>query len=222
MKNLIAFTALSTTILVAGCQTTDPYSRETKTSNTTKGAIIGALGGAVVGALTNTSDGEQAAKNAMIGAGIGAVAGGATGRYMDQQEKKLRERLDETGVGIQRVGDTIQLVMPGDITFATGRAEVTTDFDYVLQDVGLVLQEFNKTIVYVDGHTDTVGSYQKNAELSQARANNVAARLMQEGVLGGRLVVTGYGESRLKVPTGDGVNEPRNRRVEIRLEPYTG
>ncbi|ACT58181.1 OmpA family protein [Hirschia baltica] len=221
MKNIIALAALSTTILVAGCQTTDPYSRETKTSNTAKGAAIGALGGAVLGALTNTSSGEQAAKNAMIGAGIGAIAGGASGRYMDQQEKKLRERLDETGVGVTRVGDTIQLVMPGDITFATGRAEINNQFDYVLQDVGLVLQEFDKTVVFIDGHTDTVGSYQKNDELSQARANNVAARLMQEGILGGRLVVTGYGESRLKVPTGDGVNEPLNRRVEIRLEPYT-
>ena len=221
MKKLVAL-ALLGSVAVAGCQTVDPYTRETKTSNASKGAIIGAIGGAVAGALTNTSSGKQAARNAMIGAGIGALAGGAVGVYMDRQEARLRERLDGTGVSVTRVGDNIVLNMPSDITFALGSPDVNSAFYAVLADVGLVLKEFDKTIVNVDGHTDTTGSNQLNQNLSQQRANNVASYLIEQGVQGQRMIVTGYGESRLKVPTGDGVNEPANRRVEIHIAPYTG
>lgn len=221
MKKLIALSLLGS-VALAGCQTVDPYTRETKTSNATKGAVIGALGGAVVGALTNTSSGKQAARNAMIGAGVGALAGGAVGGYMDQQEAKLRARLEGTGVSVTRVGDNILLNMPSDITFELGRADVNAGFYNVLSDVALVLREFDKTIVNVDGHTDTTGTAQFNQSLSQQRANNVANYLIQQSIQPGRLIVTGYGESRLKVPTGDGVNEPANRRVEIQIAPYTG
>ena len=102
MKHVIALLTAATVLI--GCTTTDPYTREQKTSHTTRGAIFGALGGAAIGALTNTSSGKQAAKNALIGAGVGALAGGAVGAYMDNQEKKLRERLEGTGVGVRRTG----------------------------------------------------------------------------------------------------------------------
>ena len=65
---------------LAACQTTDPYTGETKTSSATKGAIIGGASAAAVGALI---DGR---KGALIGLGIGALAGGMIGNYMDQQE----------------------------------------------------------------------------------------------------------------------------------------
>ena len=149
MKSAPIFALAGATLLLSACQTTDPYSRQTKTSSATKGAVIGAIGGAVVGALTNTSSGEQAAKNAMIGAGVGAIAGGSVGVYMDKQEAKLRERLDRTGVSVTRNGDNIILNMPSDVTFALGSADLDPRFNPTLLDVGLVLKEFNKSIVHV-------------------------------------------------------------------------
>ncbi len=217
----IASLMLASTMMVAACQTVDPYTRETKISNTTKGAALGALGGAVLGALTNTSDGKQTARNAMIGAGIGALAGGAVGNYMDRQEARLRQRLDETGVSVTRVGDSIYLNMPSDVTFASGQANLNPAFDYVLQDVGLVLNEFDKTIINIDGHTDTTGSTAFNQQLSVNRADSVASFLIGEGVRPERMIVRGYGENSLKIQTGDGVNEPLNRRVEIHISPLT-
>ncbi len=207
---------------LAACTTQDAYTREEKTNRATRGAIIGALGGAAIGALTNTSSGKQAARNALIGAGIGALAGGGVGAYMDRQERRLRERLDETGVGIRRVGDTIELVMPGDITFATNQSAIDADFYPVLDDVALVLNEFDKSYVSVEGHTDTTGSREYNQQLSQERANSVARYLINRRVMPERLIVTGFGEDRLAVPTGDGVSERANRRAVIRIEPYTG
>jgi outer membrane protein OmpA-like peptidoglycan-associated protein len=43
----------------------------------------------------------------------------------------------------------------------------------------------------------------------------VAAELVKDGVPRNAITVTGYGETHLLVPTGDGVREPQNRRVEI-------
>ena len=212
---------LATGVLASACQTTDPYTRETKTSNTARGAAIGAAAGAVIGALTNTSDGEQTAKNAMIGAGIGALAGGAIGRYMDQQETELREQLEGTGVSVTRNGDQIILNMPSDITFDLGSSDLNSQFYPVLTDVAVVLEKYEQTIINVDGHTDTSGSSDLNSRLSQERANHVARYLVEQSIMPERFIVIGYGEMQPKVATGDGVQEPLNRRVEIWLSPLT-
>lgn len=220
MKKQIALMLAGGGVLTA-CQTTDAYTRDTKTSNATRGAVIGAVAGAAIGALTNTSSGEQAAKNAMIGAGVGALGGAAVGGYMDKQEAELREQLEGTGVSVTRSGDSIILNMPGDITFALGSADVNSGFYPVLTDVAVVLKKYEKTIVNVDGHTDTSGTAEFNATLSQNRANNVARYIIEQGIMPERFIVTGYGESRPKIPTGDGVKEAQNRRVEIWLSPLT-
>ncbi|NWG47230.1 MAG: OmpA family protein [Alphaproteobacteria bacterium] len=206
---------------LAACTTTDPYSGETKTSNTTKGAALGALGGAIVGALTNTSSGTQAARNALIGAGVGALAGGAVGQYMDRQEAALRQRLAGTGVGVRRVGDQLLLVMPGNITFATDSSDINASFYTVLNDVSLVLNEFNKTTVEVLGHTDSTGSDAYNQQLSQQRAGSVSQYLVGQGVMPQRLIVHGYGESAPVAPNETPEGRAQNRRVEIRISPLT-
>ncbi|MCP5431925.1 MAG: OmpA family protein [Alphaproteobacteria bacterium] len=217
----VAISLAAAVLMVAGCQTTDPYTGEQKTSNTSKGAIFGALGGAVVGALTNTSSGTQAARNALIGAGVGALAGGAVGNYMDRQEAALRQRLAQTGVGVRRVGNDILLVMPGNITFKTDSSDVNSSFYPVLSDVSLVLKEFDKTTVEVMGHTDSDGSDAYNESLSQKRANSVSQYLVSQGVMPQRLVVIGYGETRPVAPNTTPDGKQQNRRVEIQISPLT-
>lgn len=205
---------------VTACASSDPYTGERKTSNTLKGGGLGALGGAAIGAVIGAASGN-AGKGALIGAGVGVLAGGAVGVYMDRQEEKLRQRLAQTGVGIRRVGDNIELIMPGDITFATGVASIDAGFYPVLDDVALVLNEFESSYVEVSGHTDTVGGDAPNQTLSQQRAQSVGAYLANRQVIRERLIVAGFGETRPLVPTADGVDEPLNRRVEIRISPLT-
>jgi uncharacterized membrane protein len=65
------------TLALCGCQTTDPYTGEQKTSNTAKGTGIGAIGGAIAGAII----GGGKRKGVLIGAGIGALTGAAVGNY---------------------------------------------------------------------------------------------------------------------------------------------
>lgn len=213
--------ATSASFLLAACTTKNPYTGEEETSNTTRGAIIGALGGALVGALTNTSSGKQSARNALIGAGIGALAGGAVGYYMDEQEAKLRERLRNAGVSVTRNGDNIILNMENAILFELGSSELSREAREIIRSVSFVLNEYDQTIVEVSGFTDTTGSEELNQNLSEERAGAVAERLIRFEVMPQRLIVRGYGETRLKIRTGDGVNEPRNRRVEIEISPLT-
>ena len=69
--------------------------------------------------------------------------------------------------------------------------------------------------ITVVGHTDRVGSDQANDALSLQRAGRVRELLIQRGVAADRIIAAGRGERDLLVPTADGIDEPRNRRVEI-------
>ena len=221
MLKKVGILLIGATFALAAC-TTDPYTGEEKASNTAKGAGIGALAGAAIGALTNTSSGKQAGRNALIGAGIGALAGGAVGAYMDRQEAKLRERLQGTGVSVTRVGDNIILNMPGNITFDTNQSDIKSNFYDVLNSVALVLNEFNKSYVDVQGHTDSTGSDQYNLALSERRANSVAQYLGSQQVMSQRLIVQGFGETRPISDNNTIAGREANRRVEIQISPFTG
>jgi outer membrane protein OmpA-like peptidoglycan-associated protein len=214
-SNLARSALLSAVVatLVTGCYTMDPYTGEKKVSDTTKGAGIGALAGAAVGAVAGKG------KGALIGAGVGALAGSAVGNYMDRQESKLREQLKGTGVSVSRNGDTINLVMPGNITFATGSADLNPSFFGVLDSVALVLREYNKTIIDVSGHTDSTGSAQKNQVLSEQRASTVAQYLRTKGILDQRIAATGYGSTHPAAANDTPDGRQKNRRVELTLTP---
>ena len=73
------------------------------------------------------------------------------------------------------------------------------------------------TSLNVNGYTDTSGTPAYNQRLSFKRADTVAAKLVSDGVPKQDIVIKGFGETHLLVPTGPGVREPQNRRVEIIL-----
>ncbi len=71
------------------------------------------------------------------------------------------------------------------------------------------------TQITCTGHTDTVGSDAYNMRLSRRRAESVAAELEKQGVPSSEIEIVAKGKHDLLVPTGDGVREPQNRRVQI-------
>ncbi|MGH7079141.1 MAG: OmpA family protein, partial [Acetobacteraceae bacterium] len=74
------------------------------------------------------------------------------------------------------------------------------------------------TRIQVNGFTDTSGTPQYNMGLSIRRANAVKAQLITDGVPSNVIAIEGFGETHLLVPTGPGVREPQNRRVEIIIQ----
>jgi outer membrane protein OmpA-like peptidoglycan-associated protein len=221
MKKMALIAAVSAMAL-AGCTTTNPYTGESQTSRTAIGAGIGAGVGAILGAATNTSSSEQARKNALIGAGVGALIGGGVGNYMDRQQAELAAELRATGVSVTRNGNLIILNMPGDVTFPTNQDAINSSFYPVLNSVVKVLKKYNQTLVDVRGHADSDGPDDYNLALSQRRAISVANYLTGQGVLPGRLIVQGFGESQPIASNATAEGKARNRRVEIQIAPYTG
>jgi hypothetical protein len=101
------------------------------------------------------------------------------------------------------------------VYFETGRATLGAGAAQVVATAAQEYQQTGAAQIEVTGHTDTVGSAESNLELSQRRAQVVADELIRLGVPATDIVTVGRGEEDLLVPTADGVNEPRNRRVEI-------
>jgi OmpA-OmpF porin, OOP family len=71
------------------------------------------------------------------------------------------------------------------------------------------------TRIEVNGYTDTSGTPRYNQGLSVRRAQAVAGELVRDGVPSAAISIRGFGQTRPLVPTGPGVREPQNRRVEI-------
>jgi outer membrane protein OmpA-like peptidoglycan-associated protein len=204
--------------LAAGCQTTDPYTGEKKTTSATIGALIGAGAGAAIGMISG-GDAKQRRQRALIGAGVGALSGGAVGAYMDKQENELRAQMRDSGVTVTRKGEDIVLNMPGNITFRTGSADLNAQFFKVLDGVAQVAKKYDKTIIEIAGHTDNVGGAEFNKQLSQRRANAVAQYLMSRGLAESRIMTAAGGEDHPIASNATEQGRAANRRVEVTLAP---
>jgi len=107
-----------------------------------------------------------------------------------------------------------------EVHFPSGSAEIpeseTPKLQASLAELRQILADYGRWApvkLYIAGHTDTVGSGDDNAVLSQHRARAIARWFRAHGVT----VLTffaGFGERQLAVPTEDGVDEPKNRRAE--------
>jgi outer membrane protein OmpA-like peptidoglycan-associated protein len=198
-------------LLLAGCASTG----NPDTAKTRSGAAIGAGIGAVIGLL---SKGDKF-DNAAIGAAIGGLGGAAIGNYQDQQERKLRAQLANTGVEVQRVGNNITLDMPGGVTFATNSADINANFYTVLDQVATTLGEFNQTVIEVAGHTDSTGARAYNMTLSERRAGSVVSYLSGRGVARERMIAVGAGPDHPVDTNETAEGRAQNRRVEITIVP---
>jgi outer membrane protein OmpA-like peptidoglycan-associated protein len=139
--------------------------------------------------------------------------------YTDTEEAELRAALRGSGAIVGRLANDLVINMKSDVLFAVNSPSFSGRAGEIVEDVALVLRKYDSTQLQVNGYTDTTGSPDHNLQLSQARANAIAKALADDGVDAHRILARGFGEKGLKIPTGDNVNEPRNRRIEIRISP---
>jgi outer membrane protein OmpA-like peptidoglycan-associated protein len=101
--------------------------------------------------------------------------------------------------------------------FISGTDELTAESKLMLQQVKAELKARAAPEIIAIGHTDTVGKDADNDNLSKERATTMKNVLVAYGVSGEHFTVAGRGERELLVQTADGVDEPKNRRVEINV-----
>ena len=203
--------------LLAGCASSgsrEPY--VTKRDRTWKGAGIGAAAGAAGAVLT----GKREADEILAGAAIGAVVGGSIGAYMDAQQEKLARI---PGTEVERVDENTLLVhFENDVLFGVDSSAVDADGRTTLGDVSGVLEEYPKTAVVVQGHTDSTGSEEHNQDLSERRAESVRRYLVTQGVDANRLATMGFGETSPVASNDTESGRQQNRRVDILLRAKAG
>jgi outer membrane protein OmpA-like peptidoglycan-associated protein len=142
--------------------------------------------------------------------------------YANEQDEVLLRELRLTGVNVSRDGGSVVLNIEPGVLFPTDSAEPGPQARTMLHNLAQVLKRYPSSTIDVDGFTDTTGSPAYNLRLSEERAESVADVLTAEGVESFRIQTKGYGESFPKVQTAEGIDEPRNRRVEITITPYSG
>ena len=218
--------AASAVALLAGCATPNPYDNQgqgssgTGLSKTATYGGLGALAGAVAGAAI---DHNNRGKGALIGAAVAGLGAAGYGYYADKQEAALRASMANTGVEVQRQGDNITLVMPGNITFATSSANIAPSFYQPLNNLANSLKQFNnQNLIQIVGYTDSTGNYNYNMQLSQQRAQSVATYLTSQGVSGQYLSVSGKGPADPIASNATPDGRAQNRRVQITLAPIPG
>jgi OmpA-OmpF porin, OOP family len=99
--------------------------------------------------------------------------------------------------------------------FETGSDEFTDAAKPEVQRFLAEMRRRESPEVTVIGHTDLVGDNEANDDLSVKRAERVKAMLVELGIPAERISVAGRGKREPAVRTFQGVDEPRNRRVEI-------
>lgn len=104
------------------------------------------------------------------------------------------------------------------VFFEWNRASLSKSGTKIVSDVidGLAGEEGYEVVL--NGHTDTTGLERFNLTLSKKRAETVARTLEKGGIPEEAIKIFAFGESDPLVPTADGVNEPKNRRVEIFIQ----
>ena len=181
---------------------------------TAKGAGIGAVAGAVLGAATGGSKG--AATGAVLGGAVGAGGGYLWSQRMQQQKAAMEQATAGTGEAVSQTADNrLKLDIPSDISFATGRSDVSTTFAPILNQFATSLNQNPVTTVTIIGHTDSTGSDAINNPLSIDRANSTRNYLVARGVAANRVATDGRGSREPIADNNTNEGRAKNRRVEI-------
>lgn len=216
MKKILGVSVLASSMVLAGCANTGTTGAQAGLSNANK-AVIGAIAGAVAGtAISKATGGEKTGRDAAIGAAIGA----GVGAYMQRQAKQIQAQMEGTGVQVAQDPQTgnINLVMPGNITFAHDDATLNPAFTGSLNQLAQTMKQYDKTTIVVAGHTDSNGADAYNYRLSEQRAASVRNYLVAQGVAANRIQTVGYGKTQPVANNATDAGRAQNRRVELTIQ----
>ena len=194
---------------LAGCANMSQTQQDTG-----KGAGIGALAGVLLGAATGGSDGAR--RGAVIGGALGAGGGYLWSQKMQEQKAAMERATVGTDVAVSQTADNrLKLDIPSDVSFATGRSDISASFATILNQFATSLNQNQVTSVSIIGHTDSTGSDAINNPLSVDRANAARDYLVSRGVARNRIMTEGRGSREPVADNSNSQTRAKNRRVEI-------
>lgn len=136
--------------------------------------------------------------------------------YQDRCPGTARDaEVDENGCeGVTERVETVELT----VHFPLNSAEIVDLYDEEIRQVAEFMERYPDTTVEIAGHSDSTGEASYNLDLSQRRAEAVAARLIQHPDIDGeRVTARGYGEAEPIADNSTEAGRARNRRVEARI-----
>ncbi|MFZ0610674.1 MAG: OmpA family protein [Desulfobacterales bacterium] len=205
-------------IFLLACASQGPTNKQ-QTGTAIGAGTGGAIGGVIGGSVARKGHGaEGAIIGGLAGAVLGGLLGNQIGAYMDRQEAALRQAMaaataaDEAS--IQRSEDVLIATFKSDLFFGFDSAALKSGAAAELDRVAKVFNDYPKTLIEIQGHTDSSGPRDYNLTLSKRRADAVRDALVQRGVAPERLTTIGFGESQ---PISS--SAAMNRRVTLVLTP---
>lgn len=102
-----------------------------------------------------------------------------------------------------------------ELYFESDSTELTAGSRDLLPRILETITQRSPAELAIIGHTDTKGPPDRNYGLGLERAEAVATLLKSLGATPASLEVGSHGDADLLIATGDEVDEPRNRRVEV-------
>ncbi|MEZ0486447.1 OmpA family protein [Fibrella aquatica] len=100
------------------------------------------------------------------------------------------------------------------IYFAQSKYDLQTESFPELDRLVMVMRQNPTMAIKLEGHTDIIGDFDKNLELSRSRVQSVKQYLINKGISATRVEAIGYGHSR-PINNTPGKPHPENRRVEM-------
>jgi outer membrane protein OmpA-like peptidoglycan-associated protein len=141
-----------------------------------------------------------------------ANAANAAASASADQANELQRQIDALQFKVTNRGLVLTL---GDVTFATGRAELMTGATGHLDRLADFLKEYSDRTVVIEGYTDSTGTQAYNQQLSERRAESVRGYLSSHGVDYARLSASGRGMSDPVSGNDSATGRQQNRRVEV-------
>ncbi len=139
---------------------------------------------------------------------------------------KMKGEIAQGQMTISELKGKLTVNMVDAILFDSGKAEVKTEGQAILQKIVSILKDVRDKLIRIEGHTDNVQivgmlakKYPTNWELSAARAINVTRYLQDQGVDPAGLSAIAYGEYKPVVSNDTSEGKTKNRRIEIDLVP---
>ncbi|MBF0432721.1 MAG: OmpA family protein [Fibrobacteria bacterium] len=102
------------------------------------------------------------------------------------------------------------------VAFETGSSVLTTNSYTILDYIIETLKEWTDVKLEIQGHTDNIGTDERNQQISQDRAESVMNYLTSKGVAKDRLKAVGFGESTPIADNNTAIGRAQNRRVVIK------